>query len=294
LSALNGGAGNYSISPNGRGTGSFTVGSSTFAIALYPLSNSEVLIVTTAPRDATHPLASGEEVSTVGPFNSASLKDNHIFHTTGFSSSGPDVSVGILSFDSNGKFAGTKFQDNAGTQVLDPNTGSFALLTSGDYTVDTASGRVALSGATAGSNPPVLYAVPATSGVTGFIVGTDSSASSGRMEYQVANSPLFNLTSIAGTYVFGTAEPGDSQSSNLEGNSQTQALDGGTTGVWDLSLPIANGLIPNQGFATKASVRIDGSGVYGGNNAFVTNGASLFYIDESPTNLHPSITVLEK
>jgi hypothetical protein len=292
--ALTGGTGTYSISSSGRGTASWTVGSQTFDLAVYVVSSSSALFVTTNTRGSAHPVIGGETALTKGPFSSSSLKDNHIFYTTGLTSSGPDATVGVLSFNGSGKFADTTFEDNSGIPVLDPNTGSFALLTSGDYLADTATGRVSLSGSKAGSNPPVIYAVPGTSGVTGFIVGTGPDASLGHMEYQVANPPLFVMDSIKGNYFFGTSEPADSSTSNLEGTVIVQQDGSVVSSTRDVSDSGTDGLNPNQGIRTQLSIQIDGSGLYGGNNAFVANGSTLFYIDESPINLHPSVTILEK
>jgi len=292
-SGLIGGSGSYSVAANGRGTASFSAGTSTFNVALYMLDHTHAMFLTTDALSAAHPLASGEAVLTSGPFDVDSLKDNHIFHSAGISAAGPDVALGILGFDGNGKFAGTLFENNAGTMVLDPDTGRIAMVVSGDYSVDANTGRVTFSGADAGTHPPVLYIVPATTGVTGLLVGTDASASSGRLVYQVANPPQFDATSVFGDYIFGTDGPADSLVSNLEGLVSANGT-GGFFGVQDASPPAADSLFPNQGLTGTYSVLLDGSGTFGGNTVSVTNGSVVFYMDQSPINLHPAIMVLEK
>jgi hypothetical protein len=281
------------VAANGRGTASFSAGTSTFNVALYMLDHTHALFLTTDPLSTAHPLASGEAVLTTGPFDVASLRDNHTFHSTGISSAGPDVSLGILGFDGSGKFAGTQFENNAGTMATDPDTGHFAILVSGDYSVDSATGRVTLSGSDAGAHPPVLYIVPATTGLTGFLVGTDASASSGRMEYQVPNPPDFNLTSIFGDYIFGTDGTADALGANVEGLVSVNGA-GGISGIQDASPPEAGGLFPNQGLAGTYTVLLDGTGTFGGNTFSVTNGSVVYYMDGSTVNLHPAILMLEK
>jgi hypothetical protein len=292
-SALTGGSGSYSAGANGRGSASFSVGSSAFNLALYMLDSAHAFFLSTDPLSSAHPLVSGEAVLTAGPFTNASLKDNHIFHETGISSAGPDVSLGVLSFDGKGKFAATLFEDNAGTIVLDPVTGRIVILVSGDYSVDADTGRVVLSGPDAGAHPPVLYIVPATSGVTGFLVGTDSAAASGQLQYQVPDPPQFTALSVFGNYIFGTDSPADAATSNFEG---LISADGKAafSGIQDASPPQADGLFPNQFLAGPYTILVDGTGTFGGNTVSVTNGSVVFYVDESLINLHPALMIVEK
>jgi len=42
------------------------------------------------------------------------------------------------------------------------------------------------------------------------------------------------------------------------------------------------------------AVNSNGTGLFGGGVVSVTNGSAVFYIDESPTNLHPSVVVAEQ
>ena len=290
-SMLTGGSGSYSVSPSGRGTGSFTAGGFIFNLAFYMLDKSNLFFITMSPRDATHPVGSGEAVLTAGTFSTAALTDNHIFHTTGLSPDGPDVSVGVLSFDGNAKFAGTLFEDHAGTPVLDPVTGANVHLLSGSYSVDTGTGRLSFSGPDAGTAPPIIYAVPGTTGVTGFLVGTDTAASSGRMEFQVTNPPQFNA--LSGNFFFGTEEDADALTPNFEGLTSPDTR-GNFSGTQDASVPGNQGLGPNQFFSGKYTIKVDGTGTFGGNTVSVSNGSTIYYIDESPLNVHTAIVVAER
>jgi hypothetical protein len=52
--------------------------------------------------------------------------------------------------------------------------------------------------------------------------------------------------------------------------------------------------MPNQSLSGSYSVNSNGTGLFGGGVVSVTNGSAVFYIDESPTNLHPSVVVAEQ
>jgi hypothetical protein len=50
------------------------------------------------------------------------------------------------------------------------------------------------------------------------------------------------------------------------------------------------GLTPNQRFIASYSVTKNGTGFFGGETVSVTNGATTYYIDESPLDTHPAVT----
>jgi hypothetical protein len=55
-------------------------------------------------------------------------------------------------------------------------------------------------------------------------------------------------------------------------------------------------LQPNEAISPSGtySVNSNGTGAIGGETVSVTNGNVIFYIDESPLNLHPSVMVIEQ
>jgi hypothetical protein len=310
---LTGGSGTYRVAANGRGTASFTVGQATFNLALYMVSKREAIVLTTDPLGTGHPLAAGELIGTTGSFSNASLTNSHMFHISGLASSGPDVSIGVLTFNGIGTVTGTVYQDQAST------LGTTAI--SGVYSVDPSTGRTAFTapqiGQTLGSHPFVAYVIPLSSGltksacskpancVTGFLVGTDSTAQDGILEFQTSLTqppPPFSNTYVAGDYVYGTSEIMDPSSRNIEGDfsSTTTSL---TNNVRDVSFGNPNYclqpgcvlLLPDDTLSsTSFSITKNGTGALAAQTVAVTNGNVIFYIDESPLNVQPVIMVAEQ
>jgi hypothetical protein len=312
-SQVTGGTGTYSIASNGRGTASITVGQSTLNLALYMVSSHEVIAVTTDPLGAGHPLSAGEFIGTASSFNNASLTNSHIFHISGLSNAGPDVSVGALTFDGVSSVSGTVYQDQAstlGTTVI-----------SGIYSVDANTGRTSFSapqiGQTLGSHPFVAYIIPLAPNttraacatpadcVTGFLVGTDNTAQDGVLEFQTSLAqppPPFSNSYVAGDYTIGSGEDIDAVTRNIAGG-----LSSNTTSLTNIVQNVSYGtpsyclqnncllLIPDETLSsTSFSVTTNGTGTMGAQIVAVTNGNVVFYIDESPLNVHPTIMVAEQ
>jgi len=311
-SQLTGGSGTYSISSNGRGTASLTLGQTTLDLALYVVSGNEAIAITTDALSASHPIAAGEAIKATGPFSFSSLQNTHMFHIGGIASSGPDVSVGVFSFDGVGGVGGTVYEDQAGT------LGTTAL--SGVYLVDGNTGRTVFSAPspnqTLGSHPLVAYLTappnltrsdcsqPANC-VTGFLVGIDNTAQDGILEFQtpaIAPPPPFGKQFVAGDYFYGTAESLDTATTIIDGtlSSDTANLNSSTQDASYASSsyclqPGCLLLVPNQTLSNSTyTVNSDGTGAFGPQTASVTNGNVVFYIDESPLDLHPSIVVTEQ
>jgi hypothetical protein len=324
-SELTGGSGSYSTPDTyGNSTGTITVGSATLPISLYVVSKNEALLATVPPA-AGQPIISGEAIATGSSFANGSLVNTEIFHMGGVASSGPDASVGILSFDGIGDVSGTVYEDASGT------TSTTAL--SGQYQVDATTGRTAFTapnlGQTLGAHSFVAYIVPVpatfarqncstpASCIGGFIVGNDSSAQDGILEFQTGAlppPPPFSNIYVEGDYSHGTNEMLDQQTPALEG--VVYALPSGATTtagtfgpnpsnqqsfIRDVSYSCSATppqpscvLLPSQSLTGSYTINKDGSGTFGGETVSVSNGNVIFYIDESPTNLHPSVVVVEQ
>jgi len=321
-STLTGGSGTVaSVDSNGRAAGTITVGSASFSLALYLISRNEAMVATTDLLSATHPIASGEAIATAGPFSAASLQNTHMFHLGGVSGASPDVSIGDITFDGISAFNGTDFENQAST--LGKTTPS------GLYTVDSNTGRTTFNASGTSLNfdhPFVAYILPPSASltkancavpascVTGFLVGTDSTAQDGIMEFQTsltAPPPPFNNQYILGDYAFGVDEALDNLTATAEGFATATANSGSLTagslspGLQDYSYGDPNYclqsnctlLVPEEEFAGSYTVNTDGTGTFGGYNGetvSVTNGRTVFYVDESPLNLHPSVVVAEQ
>ena len=218
-----------------------------------------------------------------------------------------------------GGVTGSVFQDQAGT------VGTTAL--SGVYSVNGVTGRTTFSapalGQTLGPHPLVAYLIPVSldltssacgtpaNCVTGFLVGTDNTAQDGVLEFQtssVAPPPPFVSRFVVGDFVYGTDESLVGPATNLEGTVNAlpspSAVTSGSiaSDLQDLSFGDPNYcsqpgcwlLVPNQSLTGSFTVNPDGTGSFGGGTVSVTNGKVVFFVDESPSNLYPSISVAEQ
>ncbi len=78
---------------------------------------------------------------------------------------------------------------------------------SSSYTVEAASGRVAITGLTAA--PPVVYLTAGNTSddeIAGFLVGTDPQTSSGYLVSQTTSAPSYSIASVTGAYASSTEE----------------------------------------------------------------------------------------
>lgn len=333
-SQLTGGTGGYAIdatygSSNGRWTANLRLNGGAISLdqALYMVSANEAIIASTDSLSASQPIIGGEAITTAASFTNASLENSHIFRIGGLTSSAADVSIGALTFDGVSAVSGTEYEDQAGTLATTAISGGYSVDPASGRTV-----FVAGQGQNLGAHPFIAYVIPAASTlsrtncsapadcVTGFLVGTDASAQDGILEFQtlsLAPPPPFINLYVSGNFSYGTAESLDPLVPNLEGdvyaspsgtNSTTGSL-GQTPGT---SLPFIQDvsygdttqfcvpqsvcylLMPNQSLSGSYSVNSNGTGQFGGGVVSVTNGSAVFYIDESPTNLHPSVVVAEQ
>ena len=288
-SALTGGSGSYNVA-SGRGTAAVTLGSASFNFAVYPVSSSELILATTDTLGASHPILSGEAMSTAGAFSAASLPNTYMLHMTGVSAGAPDANLGVLTFDGLSTVSGTVYENQGAT------LGTTAI--SGAYFVDPASGRLTLSapqiGQNLGAHPFVGYIIPTTSGTAAFVVSTDASVQAGALEFQAPNPPtsIFQTANVVGGYFFSADEQVDSASPSSSGTIFASGT-GTQAGNKDVSSGLSPYLVPNQGFIGSYSLGNNGTGNFGGETVSVTNGKVVYWLDESPLDLHPTITVVE-
>jgi hypothetical protein len=327
-SALTGGSGTFSsIDSSGRATATLTVGSTTLNLVSYMVSSNELMWSTTGSLTPNNPFVSGEAIGTSGSFSNGSLQNTHMFHIAGYSPNGVDVSVGVFAFDGIGDVTGgTVYQDQAGTL----GTTSPA---SGNYAVDSTTGRVSFStlqtGQSLGAHTLVGYVIPPASTltqsacttpascVTGFLIGTttasgaaDASAQAGTLEFQTSTTvppPPFGRSSVAGYYAFAADELLDAQTPAVDGYVDPIPSAGNIEIAEDVSYgntnyckygglsQTCNLLINNDQLNPSSySVNSSGTGTLGGETVSVTNGSVVFYINESPLNLIPSIMIAEQ
>jgi hypothetical protein len=318
-STLTGGTGTVAAADsNGRASATLSVGSASFNLAVYVVGAGEALVATTDLLSAGHPIASGEAIGTPGGFGPESLSNTHMLHLAGISGTSPDANIAVVAFDGTSSFTGTDFENQAGT--LGKTT------VSGTYSVDPNTGRTSFSSATSQNftHPFVAYVLPPSASltrancvvlsscVTGFLVGADSAAQDGILEFQTAlltPPPPFNNKYLLGDYSFGLDEALDNLTPSVEGfetAAATASTNAGTVnGSQDLNysdptyclLSSCTLLLPEGAFAGSYIINTDGTGNFGGFNGetvSVTNGRVTFYLDESPLNLHPAVVVAEQ
>ena len=179
LGPLNGGTGTIEAADaNGRGTATISVGTATYDLIYYTVDSNHLIFNSTHAANNGHPLITGEAMASAGPYSQASLIDSHIFRLSGSTPGSPEVGIGVLHFDGAAAVGGTFYKRNGGTATITP--------LSAQYSVDPNTGRFSFSGT---GVPVIGYAIPGTSGVTAYLLGTGASAASGAMEYQTNSYP---------------------------------------------------------------------------------------------------------
>jgi Putative Ig domain len=288
--------GTYSIpagSTTGRGTFNATLNGTPFTLAAYVVNSGEVILAGMDQVSATNQITSGEALASAGPFNNSTLAGSHILRETAMSRSGSNpgtrAMIGVLTFDGKnaGGVTGTLFNDEASVSST-----TNILHGAATYSVDAGTGRITFTGV--GTDSPVGYIVHGASGVTAFLVGTDSGAADGALEFQSAANASFKTSTFSGAYSFGTDENVDYSITNeSHSGSFAKSSDASVSGESDQSQPHANGLVANQPFSNAFVFNAEGIGTSGKNPA-VTNGTRIFFIDERTESTHPRVTIAEK
>ncbi|MGB7584225.1 MAG: Ig domain-containing protein [Terriglobales bacterium] len=277
-SDLTGGSGAYSSADsNGRGTASFSIAPYTLHWVFYVVNSTEVIFASTDPNPPS-PIASGEAFATGGPFSATNLSGNYVAHGVGLMAGDiPVATITTGAFDGVSTITGgTLFQYKSGT------ASEWGI--QGTYAVDPVSGRVVFSG---NFIVPVGYLVTGVPGVTALLAGNDFAATSGVMSAQTSLRPA------AGSYTVGTEEDVDYSVVNLNGDLHFNS--GNFAGTQDMNVTALPFLLENQMvLATPYAFASDGTGTLGPNTAAITDGNAIYVINESPTVMHPSVTVLVK
>jgi hypothetical protein len=288
-------SGTYSIpagSTTGRGTFNATLNGAPFTFAAYMVNSGEVILAGMDQISATNQITSGEAIASAGPFSNATLAGSHIFRATAMSRSGSNAgaraTIGALTFDGKtaGGITGTLFNDESGVSST-----TNILRGAATYTVDQRTGRITFTGV--GTDSPVGYIARTGSGITAFLVGSDSGAADGALEFQSSGTANFKTSTFVGSYSFGTDENVDYSTTNASHSGKFDSSTAVVNGQGDQSQPRANGLLANQSFSNAFVFNAEGIGTAGTNPA-VTNGTRVFFIDEQTSGTHPAITIAEK
>ncbi|MGB8495844.1 MAG: hypothetical protein WCE53_15700 [Candidatus Acidiferrum sp.] len=264
----------------GRGTGTYSIpttgGNLTFDFAFYILNGSDfILLSIDSPSTAgSAPLLSGRALASSAAHPAGALNGYYLLVSQGLAVNGNNIGnlaeIGTLHATSAGAIpTATLYVNDAGTYSSTPYS-------NGSYTLEAASGRVSITGLAA--TPRVLYlTAPGTADdeIAGFLVGSDTEASSGLLVRQSSSTPAYVLSGISGNYAASTQE-------------DVAGLDGASLGAFWFSgtgqyaTPESTASVPNLPSSGAIAINPDGSGsLNGGNFPFVTNGAVLFAIPDA-------------
>ena len=290
---ISGISGSYVVAQNGRGLATISIPSGpTLNFTFYMITPSDVLFMGFDDMQVTsNPMTTGEAIlQTQSSFDASSMNGSSVVTATGQNSSGnASVLLGLLT--ANGA--------NSVSAAINGNDGGAITSTSasGSYSVSS-NGRVSTSGL--GSQLAVLYLVSPNQG---FVIGQDSTASSGVVEAQ-SGAP-FNAASFTSYFTFGpplTGSPdsGDGTASDYVGSFISNGI---SSLSGKITQDIGNGTPPNSNLSASGSYTVNANG--SGSISFVSPvqlpSAFVFYL-VSPTELraisaatndtHPSVFFL--
>jgi hypothetical protein len=212
-----------------------------------------------------------------GTFSNASLNSASVIGLQGANSAaGNDVVLGILSIPSAGNFTLAADENNAG--IVGP------LNHSGTYTA-AANGRVTVTGA---AHPLVLYLVDANKG---FVVGTDSNASTGFFAPQTGGS--FSAASAKGSFFQGPSTPGDTFAPSYDSGVATFDGASNVTGTTD-SNSASSGLLQAQGSTAGYAIAMSGRGTIGNIVFYLISPTKYLLIDAGVGVAQSTIAVGDK
>jgi hypothetical protein len=249
--------GTYSVAATGRGTLTLNVVGSANPVnaVFYVVSSSELQVMSSDAQSVTS-LFTGTilQQTGAGTFSNASLNSASVIGLHGLNATaGNDVVLGVLSIPSAGNFTLAADENNAGAVAALNQTGTYAAA---------ANGRVTVTGTT---HPLVLYLLGANQG---FVVGTDSNASTGFFEPQTGGP--FSTASANGNFFLGPSTPGNTFATSDDSGVATFNGAGSVTGTTD-SNQSPGGLSLAQAFTDTYTIAASGRGS-------MTTSAAIFYL----------------
>lgn len=272
--------GTYSVAANGRGTLTLNVvGSPNPVNAVFYVVSSGELQLMSSDAQSVNPLFAGTVLQQkgAGTFSNASLNSASVIGLQGpNNAAGNDVVLGILSIPSVGNFTLAADENNAGI--------AGTLNQSGTYTA-AANGRVTVTGTT---HPLVLYLLDTNKG---FVVGTDSNASTGFFEPQTGGS--FSAASAKGSFFQGPVTPGDTFAPSYDSGVATFDGVSNFTGTTD-SNSASSGLLQAQGSTAGYAIAMSGRGTIGSTIIYLISPTKYMFMDPAVGITLFSIGVGEK
>jgi hypothetical protein len=246
---------------------------------IYVINSSEFFIISN-DLPVEGPVIAGRAIATSSSFTPASIAPSYILQSTGTSTGAASASIGLASFSGggvSGTVSGKMYEYTEGAAVTQNLSGSYAFTS--------VAGRLAIMGSNQATSP-VCYLANPFDGVSGFCIGTDSTAGFGVLDTQPATT--YGNSSLSGNFFFGSREPGDNRVPDVSGVASISS--GNMTGTEDRSS--ASGLSLGAAISGALSIHADGTGTLGTNGVVVTNGTQLYLINEA-TGASAAVQVFE-
>lgn len=270
--------GTYTVATTGRGTMTLTLvgAANPINLVFYVVSSNELLVQSGDAQSVNTSLLTGTIQRQTGAsgFSNASLNAASVIGMLGANSNGNDVVLGVLSIPTPGNFTLVGDENNLGALS--------ALNQAGTYSV-ASNGRVTVTGT---PHPMVLYLSAPNQG---FVVGTDTNASTGFFEPQTAG-PF----SLNGTFFIGPSTQGESFANSYDSGLETFNGAGSVTGTID-SKP-SNGPVLIQALTDGYAIASNGRGTMTTSNFifYVISPTKFVRMDGVASAQNPSFTVGEK
>ncbi|HUO34207.1 MAG TPA: putative Ig domain-containing protein [Candidatus Acidoferrum sp.] len=296
--------GTFGVATNGLGRGSASVTyklpsqqTVTATYSFFFVSNSDLFFMDVDATDSSHPRFAGEMVlqNPNQAFNAAALNGASVVSGNGvnFSGSNTGASAMVGLFTPNGLGSGGfSYDQNSSGTITTSSVNSFP---NGSYSVNT-NGRASFL-----NLGPRLSSAYLTAQNTGFFLGGDLAATTGRLENQ-APTASFSLQSFFGDYAVGALPPPDNQTAGYSGEVNSTG-DSNFTGTLDV-IPVSGS--PATGQTLAGTYSVDAAT---GRGEMTTNGANslfpinlVFYIVSPSTvrliptdsnNTHPGVILFD-
>jgi putative Ig domain-containing protein len=286
-------SGNFAVTTaGGRGTASFlfqppTTAQLTLNYAFYMVSSNDLFFVAIDPTDATHPRLGGEMIlqNPTTVLDNAALNGVSVATGTGLATNA-SVFAGFLTGNGNGS-AFVSYNENNGGAISTPSFASaYRVLTSG---------RVNL---TSGLGPRIA-AIYLTGQGQGFLIGSDSAATSGLLEQQNGNLP-FGPSSFQGGFTLSAPFTAENQVADVLGQI---TADGTSTsqGIVD-AFPAPGTPALNQKFGGAYNLGANGQGQMTTNTPtgiptnlalFMVSPANVRAISTDTNDAHPEVIFID-
>lgn len=187
--------GTYTVDgTNGRGTITTNIGGTVGQAALYVISATEVLVMSTDARTSNGIFAGSALQQSGGGFTSTSLLGGYVGYSSALGSKPGTTAVNLFLFNiaiSGSNISGTSLQNDGGTFSQQSVAATYTVSSGGRATI-----------ASWGSHAPVLYLVSPNQA---FFLGSNGGVDSGFVESQSGGS--FTNSSLNGPYAFGGINP---------------------------------------------------------------------------------------